>query len=215
MLKSPDLKIADKTHGSNRVVVTLHSTKENLQRVAKMEENPKRLMEEAQTKQEEMRTRNIEKQDVAMCLKEEVGKKRSREKGEAGQVSFKGEDDGDRVNETCRKGKGKGTEVKENTEAKEKMETVRRMRSAEHEKHQERRSEDDKKQQDKEQPERRSEEDEKQKDEKQPEWRSEEHERQQERRSEEDEKQQHMRKTRSSPPPLLQARTRVSCRRTR
>ena len=83
MLKSLDLKIADKTHGSNRVVVTLHSTKENLQRVAEMEED-------AQTKQEEMRPMNIEKQDVAMCLKEEVGKNRSREKGESGQVSLKG-----------------------------------------------------------------------------------------------------------------------------
>ena len=82
MLKSRDLKIADKTHGSNRVVVTLHSTKENLERVAKMEENPKRLMEEAQTKQEEMRPRNIEKQDVAMCLKEEVGKKKGHERRE-------------------------------------------------------------------------------------------------------------------------------------
>ena len=55
--------------------VKMQSTNENLERAAKMEENLKRLMEEAQTKQEEVRPRSIEEQDVMWCLEEEVGKK--------------------------------------------------------------------------------------------------------------------------------------------
>ena len=54
--------------------VKMQSTNENLERAAEMEEKLKRLMEEAQTELEEMRTRNIEEQDVTWCLEEEVGK---------------------------------------------------------------------------------------------------------------------------------------------
>ena len=48
--------IVEKVEGQTMVMTSakMQSTNENLQRVAKMEENLKRSMEEAQTKQEEM-----------------------------------------------------------------------------------------------------------------------------------------------------------------
>ena len=69
--------ILEKFEGLRMVMtsVKMQSTNENLEHAAKMEENLKRLMEEAQTKQEEVRPRSIEEQDVMWCLEEEVGKK--------------------------------------------------------------------------------------------------------------------------------------------
>ena len=108
---------------SLRMVITgvkIQPTSENLQRVAKMEEKLRRLMEEAKTRQEETRARSTEEPDVT--------KGKSHPKGGEGR---------DEVNETCGKGKGKGQYG-----GKGAQQSVRTMKSADEEQH-EWRSEDD------------------------------------------------------------------------